>query len=157
MKVFCSLAVIVLLNLYAVGQKSSVEDISLLKPRDAAYADAVNASAVFNEHGLKIQTIHRSKLESFFRGVPKAAVFKTENGAFEIIFFPEPNQAEKITVKKERAGRRYIYSFEGQPQPAPQHDVMNAAYPVRFIAKGDWFVVVSNNESLAKTLRKILL
>lgn len=157
MKVFCSLAAIFLLNLYAVGQNSTVEDISLLKPSDAAYADAVNASAVLNEHGLKVLSIHRSKLEGFFRGVPKAAVLKTENGAFEIIFFPDPNQAEKITVKEERVGRRYIYSFEGQPQPAPQSDVMNAAYPVRFIAKGDWFVVVSNNESLAETLRKILL
>jgi len=105
----------------------------------------------------RLKSIHKSKLEGFFRGTTKAAVFKTEKGAFEIIFFPESGQAEKIKSNEKRDGKRYIYSFEGQPEPNPPLDIMNAAYPVRFIAKGNWFVVVYNNEELAETLQKILL
>jgi hypothetical protein len=156
MKVLTTIALIVLASVYASAQEKAEDDISILKPGDRVYSDAVNASAIFNQHGLKINTIHRSKLEGFFLNISSAAVFKTDQGAFEIIFFPEADQAGKITVTERREGKRHIYSFTGQPQPRPSHDVMNAAYPMQFIAKGNWFVVINDNRRLSDLLRKIL-
>lgn len=157
MKFLTTFAVIVLMSLSVRAQEMASEDISLLKPGDRAYANAVNASAMFEQQGLKINSIHRSKLEGFFRDVWNAAVFKTGKGAFEIIFFPEADQAEKITFTEKRDGKRYIYSFQGQPRPNPPADVFNAAYPMQFVAKGNMFVVINDNHDLADLLRKLLL
>jgi hypothetical protein len=157
MKFLTALAVIVLIGMYVSAQERIGTDISLIKPSDRVYADAVNASAIFEQHGLKINSIHRSKLEGFFRDVWNAAVFKTDKGAFEIIFFPESDQAEKITVTEKLEGKRHIYSFTGEPHPRSTAVVMNAAYPVQFIAKGKLFVVINDNDELADILRKILM
>lgn len=156
MKIFCSLGAALVLFLNVWGQKSASEDISVLKPADGVYAEALNTAEILKQHGLNIQSIHRSKLEGFFRGTSKAAYFKTDKGSFGVIFFPEAGQAEKIRVDEKRDGKRYVYSFEGQPQPDPPRDVFNAAYPMRFILTGNLFVVVSNNEELYKTLKEIL-
>ena len=157
MKFLTALAVIVLVGLCVSAQERVGKDISLLKPSDRVYADAVNASAKFEQHGLKINSIHRSKLEGFFRDVWKAAVFKTDKGAFEIIFFPGSDLAEKITVTEKLEGKRHIYSFAGEPHPRSTAVVMNAAYPVQFIAKRNLFVVVNDNDELTEILRKILM
>jgi hypothetical protein len=157
MKFLTALAVIVLIGMYVSAQERNGKDISLIKPSDRVYADAVNASAIFEQHGLKINSVHRSKLEGFFRDVWNAAVFKSDKGAFEIIFFPESDQAEKITVTEKIEGKRHIYSFAGEPHPRSPAVVMNAAYPLQFIAKGKLFVVINDNDELADILRKILM
>ena len=157
MKFLTALAVIVLIGMYVSAQERIGKDISLIKPSDRVYADAVNASAIFEQNGLKINSIHRSKLEGFFRDVWNAAVFKSDKGAFEIIFFPESDQAEKITVTEKLEDKRHIYSFAGEPHPRSTAVVMNAAYPVQFIAKGKLFVVINDNDELADILRKILM
>jgi hypothetical protein len=156
MQIVCSLAIVLVLSLSALGQAKRADDMSLLKPSDGAYAEASNAAAIFKQLGLNVQSIHRSKLEGFFRGTTDAAFFKTDKGAFEIIFFNEPGQAEKIRVIETRDGKRYIYSFEGQPQPDPHRDVFNAAYPMRFIMIDKLFVVVFNNDDLYQVLKEIL-
>ena len=157
MKFWTLLAVLLFVNFGANAQeKTNKGDISLLKPGHISYADAVNAATRFESQGLKINGIHQSKLQGFFRDMWKAAFYKTDKGAFEIIFFPEPKQAEKIRVKEQRDGKRYIYSFEGQPQPDPPRDVFNAAFPMRFIVTDNLFVVVFNNEDLYQILKEIL-
>ena len=156
MKFWASLAAVLFFSFGAGAQTAVKEDISLLKPGHISYADAVNAAGRFEAAGLKINTIHQSKLQGFFRDIWKAAVYKTDKGAFEIIFFPEPGQAEKIRAKEAREGKRYIYSFEGQPHPNPPGDVFNAAYPMRFIMTDNLFVVIHDNEELYEILKKIL-
>lgn len=157
MKFLTALAVIVLVGVYVGAQEKAVNDISLIKPSDRVYADAVNASAMFDQHGLKINSIHRSKLEGFFRDVWNAALFRTDKGAFEIIFFPESDQAEKIMITEKREGKRHIYSFGGEQHPSPTPVVMNAAYPITFLAKGNLFIVINDNVELSDMLRKILM
>ena len=156
MKSWASLAAVLIFAFGAGAQTAVKEDISLLKPSHISYADAVNAAARFEAEGLKINSIHQSKLQGFFRDIWKAALYKTDKGAFEIIFFPERGQAEKIRAKEERDGKRHIYSFEGQPHPNPPGDVFNAAYPMRFIMTDNLFVVIHDNDELYEILKKIL-
>ena len=145
-----------LMNVPAYAQKTGSKDISILGPNDRSYAEATNTAALIAGRGLHIKSIHKSKMEGFFRGVWNAAVYKTDKGIFQIIFFPEPKQAEKITVKEVRDGKRFIYSFEGQPEPDPPRDVMNAGYKNFFIMKDRLFIVVGEDEKLYETLKKIL-
>jgi hypothetical protein len=156
-KPLITLTLIALFSLCVSAQQQGSEDISLIKPGDRVYADASDAAALFNQNGLKINSVHRSKLEGFFRNVWNAALFKTDKGAFEIVFFPESNQAEKVTVTEKRESKRHIYSFAGQPSANPSGAVINAAYPIQFIAKGKWFIVINDNGKLADLLREILM
>jgi hypothetical protein len=147
-------AVVLLITSLVHAQEKTREDISILRANDPSYADAINAAALFREAGLQINSVHKSKLEGFFRDVWKAALYKTDNGPFEVIFFSEAKQAEKIKVKEVRDGKRYIYSFEGQPQPDPQRDVMNAGYKIFFIMRDNMVIVVSN-EKLYEKLKAV--
>jgi len=155
MKFIVTLAAVLLTSLVIQAQKLESEDVSLMRPDDRSYADAMNTATLIEGRGIHIKSIHKSKLQGFFRDVWKAAFYKTDKGLFQIIFFDEPGQAEKITVKEVRDGKRFIYSFEGQPRPNPPGDVMNAGYKNFFIMRDRLFIVVAEDEKLYETLKAI--
>src|SRR5207245_6037518 len=131
-----------------VAQTRPSGDASLIRPTDTAYTDAMQFSRFLNQHNIAVKSIHRSKLESFFRSVNKAAFFETDKGILEVIFFPD-NQAEKVSAMERRTPndegeRNYIYSFRGQPQPNPPADIFIAGRPMYFITHGGWFIVTLN-------------
>ena len=126
---------------------SQSKDSSLLKPTDAAYQDAMEFARFLNEHGINVKSVHRSKLDGFFRGIEKAAFFRTDRGIVEVIFFPEAKGAEKVRVIEQRRDGRYLYSFEGQPQPNPPGDRIDASRPMYFLMYGNWFIVPDGKES----------
>jgi hypothetical protein len=128
------------------AQTPSVPDLSLLRPSEDSYADATEFARFLDQRGISVKSIHRSKLQTFFRGVDKAALFKTDRGTLEVIFFPDSG-AEKVSVTEHREGKRYIYSFRGQPQPAPPLDNIDAAYPVYFTMHGSWFIVTYDEKA----------
>lgn len=147
-----SLRIVIALWLVALAcgagaaQTPSVPDSSLLRASDDSYADATAFARFLDQHGISVKTIHRSKLQNFFRGVHKAALFKTDRGILEVIFFPYSG-AEKVSVTEHREGTRYIYSFRGQPQPVPPLDNINAAYPEYFIMHGGLFIVTYDEKT----------
>jgi hypothetical protein len=95
---------------------------------------------------LTVESVHRSKLESFFQGLNKAAFFKTKRGVIEVIFFPDANGAEKVQSTEQRNNGRYIYTFQGQPHPNPPGDTIDSARPIYFVMHGSWFIVTSEQE-----------
>ena len=128
------------------AQTEPADDISLMKPTDVAYSDAQAFAARLRQQGFEVNSIHRSKLESFFLGVNKAAFFRLGKGIIEVIFFPDAEAAGRIKVDLRCEGDRYIYTFRGQPQPRPTGDAMNSAYPMYFITRGNSFIVTNNSE-----------
>ena len=124
-----------------LSQASQSQDKSLLKPTDIAYADAMEFARFLNNKGFNVKSVHRSKLESFFRGIEKAAFFRTEKGVVEVIFFPEPTGAGKIQVREQRKAGRYLYSFKGQPYPNSPGDTFDSDRPVYFLGYRNWFIV----------------
>lgn len=130
------------------------KDGSILKPTDVAYAEAMEFAHFLNGKDIKVQSVHGSKLNGFFRGLEKAAFFRTDKGILEVIFFPEQTGAEKVRVTEQRLGGRYLYSFEGQPHPNPG-DTFDASRPMYFLMQGTWFIVI-NNEELYDALKLAL-
>ncbi|SRR5258706_5637879 len=130
-------------------------DASLLRRSDIAYTDATEFASFLNQHGITVRSIHRSKLESFFRGVNKAAFFKTDRGILEVIFFPD-NEAKSVSATEHRENKRYIYSFRGQPQPNPLGDTFNSARPMYFITHSSWFIVAFD-ERTSNTVKSLFL
>lgn len=140
MKIVVAFWLVALACSAVVAQSRQAQDASLLRSSDISYADATELARFLNQHGITVKSIHRSKLESFFRGVNKAAFFKTQRGTLDVIFFPEGG-AERVSPIERRENKRYIYSFRGQPQPNPPADTFNSARPMYFITHGGWFIV----------------
>lgn len=123
---------------------------------DPAYADARNFADVLDQSGIKVLTISPSKFNGFFRGVPKAAYYRTDKGIFEVIFFSDAAAAGKLSVHEIRKGDRYLYSFTGQPHPNPPGDTMDSAKQMRFITYGNLFILVWGDDELYEALKTSL-
>ena len=128
------------------------DDLSLMRSTDVAYKEAIQFAEALQQQGFTVQSIHRSKMEGFFSGLPKAAFLHTDKGVVEVIFFDEPTGAERVRVIEERQGNRYLYAFEGQPNPQPGERI-DAGYPIYFIPYRNWFMVVTEKE-LASALQQ---
>jgi hypothetical protein len=122
------------------------KDSSLLKPTDASYAEAMEFARFLNGEGIIVNSVHGSNLNGFFRGLERAAFFRTEKGVIEVIFFPEPGGAERVRVKEQRRAGRYLYSFEGQPHPNPPGDTIDVGRPIYFLTRRSWFIVTGKVE-----------
>jgi hypothetical protein len=146
MRILIASGLVVLTCLTLAAQTRQSEDSSLLRPSDIAYADATEFAQFLNQHDITVKSIHHSKLVSFFRGVKKAAFFKTDKGILEVIFFPD-NGAERVSPTERRENGLFIYSFRGQPQPNPPGDTINAARPMYFITHGSWFIITSDERT----------
>ena len=155
MKILLICCLTTVLGFAVTPQTRQSEDVSLLRSTDVAYTDASKFAQFLDEHDFKVQRIHASKLNGFFRGVEKAAFFKTERGVVEVIFFPDATGAEKISVTEQRKDNRYIYSFEGQPQPNPPGDTFNSSQLMYFIMHGNLFIVTFDEE-LSKAFKSAL-
>jgi len=128
-----------------------------MTPADPAYySDARNFADILNNSGIKVLAISPSKYNGFFRGVQKAAYYRTDKGIFEVIFFPDATAAGKLAVHETRNGNRYLYSFTGQPHPNPPGDTMDSAKRMRFITYGNLFILVWGDDKLYETLKTSL-
>jgi hypothetical protein len=141
--------------LLAAATVNQREELSLMGPKDVAYAEAMQFAQSLRQQGFTVQSIHRSKMESFFSGLPKAAFLRTDKGVIEVIFFDEPTGAEKVRVIEQRQGNRYLYAFEGQPHPQPGERI-DAGHPTYFIPYRNWFMVVTDKE-LASALQQAFI
>jgi hypothetical protein len=111
---FLLLCISIVLGFEAVGQVQEVSsppsqvkqshDGSLMQPGHPAYVDAMEFALFLNQSGINVQSVHKSKLESLFPGIEKAAFFRTDKGVVEVIFFPDPRGAENISVTEQRKG-----------------------------------------------------
>jgi hypothetical protein len=132
-------------SVFGVAYQS--KDGSILKPRDAVYYEAMEFAGLLNDKGIIVNSVHQSKLNSFFQGVEKAAFFRTGKGVLEVIFFPDPGGAEKVTVTEHREAGRYLYSFQGQPNPR-LGDGFDSARPMYFLMHRNWFIVLDSEDLL---------
>jgi hypothetical protein len=168
MKVFPLCLLTIVIGIEAVGivppqkashhlsQASQTEDVSLLKPRDVAYAEAMEFARFLNDRGINVKSVHRSKFEGFFRGIKKAAFFRTDKGIVEVIFFPDLTGAERISVTEQRKEGWYLYSFQGQPEPNPPGDTIHASRQMYFLMSRNWFIV-PDSEELYDVLKRALM
>ena len=121
-----------------------IEDVSILQPGDIAYAEAMEFGRFLSAHGLTVESLHRSKLESMFRRVEKAAFIKTDKGIVQVVFFPAPADAEKIKITysknvAETVPHKYVIE---QPITADSQTI-ESAYPMYFTLHINWFIETS--------------
>ena len=163
---FCGFITILVLGVFndthsrtkppASSSFGQIQDESLMRPNDVAYADAIAFAQYLNTHGVTVQSVHGSKLGGMFRGVEKAAFIRTDKGIVEIVFFPGPMDAERIRVTYTKNAIQIVPHKYVIEQPIT-HDTktIEAAYPVYFTLHKNWFIETSESE-LDAILKRVL-
>jgi hypothetical protein len=118
-------------------------DASLLKPSDSSYPAAMEFASFLNHQNINVRSVHRSKLESFFPNVT-AAFFRTDLGSVEVIFFPEPDGAERVQIEEQRNDGRFSYSYSIRRDPDSGPRIVEATAPQYYIRQKKWLIVTSN-------------
>src|SRR5262245_24887182 len=105
---------------------------AVLQPTNKAYSMAMELAQTLQAKGFIIKCVLRSKMEDFFEELEGAALFRTTRGSFEALFLPKPKTFDKLIVLERTENGRYIYSFEGDPKPAPWTGI-DSARPIYFV------------------------
>jgi hypothetical protein len=118
----------------------AVDTSSVLAPTDAGYSEAMALADLLQRSGIRIAGVRRSKFAGFL-GQPRAASFSSDRGAFAVVFFPEPDGAERVTyeVKRHRARYRYTYHWSEAGSAHAYHEDCDA--PQRYLQVGPWFIL----------------
>jgi hypothetical protein len=112
----------------------------VLAPTDSGYADAMALADVLQRAGIRIALVGRSKFAGFL-DQGRAASFDTDHGRFAVLFFHEPDGAERVhwNVEKHAKAYRYTFHWSEAGRPRVYHEDFDA--PQRFLGSGPWFLI----------------
>jgi hypothetical protein len=134
------------------GQK----ELEAALPSNAqAYPEAIALSQTLSKHGILVKCVLLSKMENTFDGQDGAALYRTDNGDFEVLFLPQPKTFDRLNVIERQDGARYSYRFKGPPQPWPAN-LIDSSFRIYFIKNRNMLFVVENNKQLAAKLGKLV-
>jgi hypothetical protein len=96
------------------------EDLKASLPSNAqSYPDAIALSGILERNKISVRCILLSKMEGTFDGLEGAVLYRTDQGDFEALFLPRPQNFERLKVIERQEGSRYSYSFVGPPDHGP--------------------------------------
>jgi len=134
------------------GQK----ELETALPSNApVYPEAIALSQTLSKHGVSVKCILLSIMEGTFDGQDRAALYRTDNGDFGVLFLPEPRTFDRLKVIERQDGERYSYRFKGPPRPWPAN-LIDSSFRMYFIEMRNLLFVVENNQRLAATLAKLV-
>jgi hypothetical protein len=125
-----------------------------LQPSDPAYLDAVELARILADSGFMVMCIAPSKMTGTFEGQKGAAVYRTDQGGFDALFLPKPQNFDRLQIVERQESGRYLYSFAGRPTPWPAN-LIEGPRPVFFIKHTNRLIVAYDKE-LADHLRTTL-
>jgi len=120
----------------------------VLQPSDPAYPDAMELAKTLAEHGFIITCIAPSTMTGTFEGQKGAAVYRTNQGSFDALFLPKPQDFDELQIVGKQEAGRYQYSFGGSPKPWPAN-LIDASHPVYFIKHANRLIVADDKELAA--------
>jgi len=119
--VFVGLAFLLLASpccLWAQTRDCEPRDVSaMLRAESRVYSDAKSLEQFLNQHGIKVNCVLESKMQSFFQGQEGAAFYRTSLGDFDVLFLPTPQSFARLRIIERRVGEHYVYTLQGIPRP----------------------------------------
>jgi hypothetical protein len=97
---------------------------------NTVYVDAMDLARNLIDHGFIVECVQASKMERLFDGQKGAALYRTDQGAFDVLFLPEAETFDAVQVVEQRQSNRYLYSFRGTPR-SPTRMMGQKAYFIR--------------------------
>lgn len=156
MKVFIFLGVIGLVIVPLVGSAvaqstsplAGCSDVNWppLSPLDPAYASALDFTQELTQHHFIVTCVAPSKMTDMFEGQEGAAIYRTNEGDFEALFLPKPQNFDKLQIVEQRQRGRYLYSFGGLPGPRQANLKWNSDRPEYLIKHVNQLIVVRDKQ-----------
>ena len=141
----------------SLGQSSKCDAndlLAVLKPNDAAYADAMALAQTLQGHGFVVKCVLQSKMVGTFDGQMGAALFRSDHGDFEALFLPDTDTFDYVESISQRENGRFLYSFRGSPRPASPHPI-DSAYPMFFAKHANQFFITSDSQLAASIVKAV--
>jgi hypothetical protein len=82
---------------------------------DPVYVDAMQLARNLIDHRFVVNCIQASKWTHLFDGQEGAALYRTDQGDFDVLFLTKPETFDAVQVVEESYDNTYIYSFRGTP------------------------------------------
>ena len=124
-------------------------DWPYLPESDSAYFYAIDLAQTLVDHRFIVTCISPSKMAGTFEGQEGAAVYRTNEGDFEALFMPKPQNLIRLRVIERHDRRRYLYSFAGRPKPWPAN-LIDSAFPLYFVKHGNELIVAQDQQVAAR-------
>jgi hypothetical protein len=112
----------------------------VLARTDSGYVEAMELADVLQRAGIRIGLVGRSKFAGFLEQ-GRAASFDTDRGRFAVLFFHEPDGAERVHWDVTQHAGLYRYTFHWSEAGRARTYHEDYAAPQRFLASGSWFFV----------------
>jgi hypothetical protein len=123
---------------------------SQLRPSNAAFSEAMDLKARLMAAGLNVECVLPSKMEILFESQKGAALFRTNNGDFEVLFLPDGSTFDSLTTREQHGSASYSYlltlgkDLQEIDSPRPQY----------FLTRANKLFVISQQE-LANRLSNV--
>ena len=85
---------------------------------DPVYVDAMDLARNLIDHGFIVNCVQASKWGNLFVDQEGAALYRTEQGDFDILFLPKSETFDAVQVVEQMQGNLHVYSFRGTPNSA---------------------------------------
>jgi hypothetical protein len=84
---------------------------------DPVYVDAMDLARYLIDHGFIVRCVQESKLWNMFEVQKGAALYVTDQGSFDVLFFPKAETLAALEIVEQKLATMKLYSFTGTPYP----------------------------------------
>jgi len=141
--------------LFSQNTDCTAQGLRALPSNSPLYRDAAVLSATLTKGGILVKCISRSPMDGTFEGQSGAAVYRTVHGTFQVLFLPQTTTFDRLKIIEQHNGDRYLYRFQGPPQPWPAN-LIDTAFRIYFVKDRNLLFVVDDDAELAALLRKFV-
>jgi hypothetical protein len=120
-----------------------------LSSTDPVYVDAMDLSRNLIDHGFIVKCVQASKWGNLFVGQEGAALYRTDQGGFDVLFLPKGETFDAVQVVEQRQGNLYVYSFRGTPNSLGRLE----GQKTDFIRSGDLLFLAWSDADLAASIQ----
>ena len=107
--------------------------LAQLTSTSPVYVDAMDLARNLIDHGFIVKCVQASKWGNLFVGQEGAALYRTDQGGFDVLFLPKAETFDAVQVIEQKQGARYVYSFRGTPRS-----------PIRMESQKTYFIRTAN-------------
>lgn len=136
-----------------IGGCTEHEKIAEIKPSNPTYGYARELERSLDDLGITVRCVCASKMTGIFRGQAGAAWYRTDDGAFDVLFLPKGRTFAGVRIVRRREADGYLTTFAGKPYSAIR---MNSSKPMFFVKRGNMLFSVGSDETLAGVLESRL-
>ena len=116
---------------------------------DPVYVDAMDLARNLIDYGFIVKCVQASKWANLFVGQEGAALYRTDQGGFDVLFLPKAETFDAVQVVEQSQGKLYLYSFRGTPH-SPGRMEGQKTY---FIRSANLLFLVWSDADLAESIQ----